>query len=96
MIPENPSPKRYWYGPHEGYESRSQRRLQDDLGVDEAAAEAILHLRSQVIELQSHIRQLEAELTAQDASQQYASGSLPGSLLRGHLDRTGISGMITA
>ena len=70
MIPENPSPKRYWYGPYEGYESRSQRRLQEDMGVDEAAAEAILHLRSQVIELQSHIRQLEAEVAAQRAGQQ--------------------------
>jgi hypothetical protein len=71
MIPENPSPKRYWYGPFEGYESRRQRRLQDDLGVDEAAAEAILRLRSQVIELQAHIRQLEAELTFQYASQRF-------------------------
>ena len=70
MIPENPSPKRYWYGPYEGYESRSRRRLQEDLGVDKAAAEAILHLRSQVIELQSHVRQLEAELTAQNTNQQ--------------------------
>ena len=65
MIPENPPPKKYWYGSYEGYESRSQHRLQKDLGVDEAAAEAILQLRRQVIELQSHIRQLEAELTAQ-------------------------------
>ena len=71
MIPENPPPKKYWYGPYEGYESRSQRRLQNDLGVDEAAAEAILHLRRQVIELQSQIRQLEAELTAQVDSQQF-------------------------
>ena len=69
MIPENTSEKSYWYGPYEGYESRSQRRIQDDLGVDEAAAETILHLRRQVIELQSHIRQLEAELTAQVGSQ---------------------------
>ncbi|MEJ2265544.1 MAG: hypothetical protein P8X95_19045 [Anaerolineales bacterium] len=69
MIPENPSPKRYWYDPSEGYESRGVRRLQDDLGVDETAAEAILRLRSQVIELQSYIRRLEAELTAQYASQ---------------------------
>jgi hypothetical protein len=69
MNPENPSPKRYWYGPHEGYESRCQRRLQDDLGVDEIAAEAILHLRGQVIELQAQIRQLEAELSDQVASQ---------------------------
>ena len=69
MIPENPSPIRYWYGPYEGFESRSQRRLQNDLGVDEAAAETILHLRSQVIELQSHIRRLEAELTSQVAGQ---------------------------
>ena len=70
MASENTSPKRYRYGPSEGYESRSQRRLKADLGVDEAAAEAILHLRGQVIELQSHIRQLEAELTAQNSSQQ--------------------------
>jgi hypothetical protein len=70
MIPKNPSPKRYWYGFYEGNESRSQRRLQKDLGFDEGAAEAILHLRSQVIELQSHLRQLETELTAQAASQQ--------------------------
>ncbi len=69
MIPENLPPKKYWFGPYEGYESRSQQRLKNDLGVDEAAAETILHLRSQVIELQSHIRQLEAELTAQVASQ---------------------------
>jgi hypothetical protein len=69
MNPENTTPKRYRYGPYEGYETRSQRRLQDDLGVDETAAETILRLRSQVIELQSHIRRLEAELTAQYASQ---------------------------
>ena len=69
MIPENSSQKRYWYGPYEGYPSRSQRRLQDDLGVDEAAAEVILNLRSQVIELQSQIRRLEAELAVQNASQ---------------------------
>jgi hypothetical protein len=70
MNPENPPQKRYWYGPYEGYELRCQRRLREDLGVDEAAAETILHLRSQVLELQSRIRLLEAELTAQTASQQ--------------------------
>jgi hypothetical protein len=70
MIPENSSPKKYWYGTYEGYELRSQRRLQKDLGVDQTTAEAILHLRRQVVELQSHIRQLEAELTAQYDSQQ--------------------------
>jgi len=70
MIPENPSTKKYWYGSYEGYELRCQLRLKKDLGVDEAAAEAILHLRHQVVELQSHIRQLEAELTAHYDSQQ--------------------------
>jgi len=70
MNPEKPSPERYWYVPYEGYESRCQRRLQKDLGVDEAAAETILHLRNQVLELQARIRLLEAELTAQTASQQ--------------------------
>jgi hypothetical protein len=70
MIPEHTPGKSYWYGQYEGYESRCHRRLLDDLGVDEAAAETILRLRSQVIELQSHIRQLEAELAARDAGQQ--------------------------
>lgn len=70
MIPKNRSPKSYRYGSSEGYESRSQRRLQADLGVDQAAAEAILRLRRQVIELQALIHQLEAELTAHNASQQ--------------------------
>jgi hypothetical protein len=45
------------------------RRLQRDLGVDQAAAEAILHLRSQVIELQTQLRRLSAELDTQHASQ---------------------------
>ncbi len=70
MVPENSSPKKYWYATYEGYEARCQRRLQKDLGVDESAAEMILRLRSQVIELQSHIRQLETELTAHYDSQQ--------------------------
>ena len=69
MIPENSSPKRYRYDPYEDYESRSKRRLQDDLGVDETAAETILRLRSQVIELQSQIRHLKTELTTQYANQ---------------------------
>ena len=70
MIPENPPSKKYWYGTYEGYELRCQLRLKKDLGVDEVAAEAILHLRRQVVELQTHIRQLEAELTAHYDSQQ--------------------------
>jgi hypothetical protein len=60
MSPANPPLKRYSYAPYEGYESRSQRRLHDDLGADKAAAEAILHLRRQVIELQSQLRQMQA------------------------------------
>ena len=70
MIPENPSPNRYRYGPSEGFESRSQRRLQEDLGVDEVGAEAIVQLRNQIIEMQSRIRRLEAELAVQQASEQ--------------------------
>ena len=70
MIPENPPPKKYWYGSYEGYESRSQRRLKNDLGIDEAAAEMILHLRRQVVELQSRLHQMEAELIERQTSQQ--------------------------
>lgn len=70
MKSENTFQKQFRYGPYEGYELRCQRRLQKDLGIDEAAAEAILRLRSQIIELQAHIRLLESKLTARDASQQ--------------------------
>jgi len=70
MDPVTPPLKRYSYGPAEGYESRSQRRLHDDLGVDKAAAEAILHLRRQVLELQSQLRQVEAELNTLRACQE--------------------------
>jgi hypothetical protein len=44
---------------------RCRRRIQTDLGLDQAAAETILHLRRQVIGLQARIRQMEAELDAQ-------------------------------
>lgn len=70
MKSDNSSRKSYLYGPYEGYELRCQRRLKTDLGVNASAADAILHLRNQVLELQSRLRQLEAELTAQSASQQ--------------------------
>jgi hypothetical protein len=70
MITENLSPKRVRYGHYEGYETRIQRRLHQDLGIDAAAVEAILHLRSQVIALQSHIHQLETELAAHESNQQ--------------------------
>jgi hypothetical protein len=70
MIPENPSSTRYRYGLYEGFETRSQHRLRDDLGLDESAAEAILRLRNQVIELQSQVRQMETELRLQAAGQQ--------------------------
>ena len=73
-MSENPTQKSYWYGPYEGYEARCLRRLQDALGVDETAAEAILRLRSQIIELQTHVHQLEAELAIQQASQNMRLG----------------------
>ena len=73
-MSDNSTRTTYWYGPYEGYEARCQRRLQDALGVDETAAEAILRLRSQVLELQSHIRRLEAELAIQYASQDMRLG----------------------
>ena len=69
MTHGNSSVKKVWYGLSEGFEARSQRRLQNDLGVDEAATEAILHLRSQVMELQSRVRQLEGELDSENANQ---------------------------
>ena len=69
MVSENTTPKLICYGPYEGYQSRSQRRMQDDLGINPADVETILRLRSQVVEQQVQIRRLEAELSAQYASQ---------------------------
>ena len=74
MMPEDSTTTTYWYGPYEGYEARCQRRLRDALGVDETTAEAIVRLRSQVLELQSHIRHLEAELAIHSASQDMRLG----------------------
>jgi len=64
MNPEDSSPNRFWYGQFEGYESRCQKRLKKDLGVEQDAAEMILNLRRQVVGLQSHIYELETELSA--------------------------------
>jgi hypothetical protein len=63
MIPENSTERKYWYRRYEGYEVRIQRRLKKGLGVDESVADTILRLCNQVIELQSHLHQLESELT---------------------------------
>lgn len=60
----------YRYGTYEGYELRSQNRLKNDLGLNTAAAELILRLRTQVLELQAQLRQLEAEQSAQATSQE--------------------------
>jgi len=67
MIPDDSTPKRVWYVTQTGYELRCQRRLHNDLGINAAAAETILHLRKQVIEHQARIRQLESELETQAA-----------------------------
>lgn len=70
MISESLPLKKYWYGSYEGYETRCKLRLQKDLGINKAAAEMVFHLRRQIVELQSHIRQLESELTTQYDSKQ--------------------------
>jgi hypothetical protein len=69
MSPENPPRVHYWYGQYEGYELRCQRRLQNDLGVDQETAGTILHLRNQVLALQARIRELETELATHQSSQ---------------------------
>jgi hypothetical protein len=70
MAPEQNLPNRYWYHPSDDEEARRQHRLETALGVNQAVAEAILRLRSQIIELQSQNRRLEVELNAQNAGRQ--------------------------
>ena len=69
MTADHPAFTRYWYIPHQGYEARSRRRLQINLGIDPEVAESILRMRSQVLELQARLRRLEVELAVQIASQ---------------------------
>jgi len=69
MNPQDSSPNKFWYGQFEGYELRCQQRLKEDLGIDEDSAEVILHLRNQVIALQSRLRELEAEVTTHKTNQ---------------------------
>lgn len=68
MNPQDSSPNRFWYGQFEGYESRCQKRLKENLGIEQDAAELILNLRRQVVALQSHIYELETELVDLKAS----------------------------
>lgn len=44
---------------------RCLRRLEADLGIEREAAEVILSLRAQVLELQARLRELENELSMQ-------------------------------
>ena len=46
-------------------ERASRQRLREVLGVNAAGVEVILHLRHQVIALQTRVHQLEAQLEAQ-------------------------------
>ncbi|MEI7848939.1 MAG: hypothetical protein WCK35_24280 [Chloroflexota bacterium] len=70
MISENKNPKRYFYSHYAVFDSRSQRRLRFGLGFNLAAAESILHLRCQVVELNKRLHQMEIELADQMDSQQ--------------------------
>ena len=69
MSADNLAPTRYWYIPRQGFEARIRHRLQTDLGLEDAAADAILCLRTQVLELQAQLHVLEVELAAQTAGQ---------------------------
>jgi hypothetical protein len=51
----------------EAFEQRCRRRLREDLGVNPAGAEVILHMRRQLLALQARVHQLEAELNSRQA-----------------------------
>ena len=50
-------------------ERHYRRRLKETLGINPAGIEVILRLRSQVVELQAQVHQLEAELAIRRARQ---------------------------
>lgn len=51
-------------------ERASRQRLREVLGINAAGVEVILHLRHQVIALQTRVHQLEAQLAVREAGQQ--------------------------
>ena len=69
MIFSQTPEKRYWFGPYEGYQHRSMRRIQKSLGIDATTVETIIRLRNQIVDLQQDLRQREAELSAQTTIQ---------------------------
>jgi hypothetical protein len=50
-------------------EHRYRRRLKETLGINPAGIEVILRLRSQVVELQAQVHQLETELVTRRTEQ---------------------------
>jgi hypothetical protein len=71
MNPDGPSERpvsRSGWNPSES-ERLYRRRLREVLGTNTAGVEVILHLRNQVIALQTRVRQLEAELAVREAGQ---------------------------
>lgn len=54
----------------DSYEFRCSRRLEEELGINRAGTEVILHMRNQIQYLQERVRQLEIELAARHAGRQ--------------------------
>ena len=66
--PRNPSRMtRYLPSEQAEYLERCRRRLREELGVNPGAVEVILHLRRQILDLQSRLQALEAELETRNA-----------------------------
>jgi hypothetical protein len=68
MAEEPKREKSRYITAQEEYEQRCRRRITEELGVNPADVEIILHLRRQVVSLQNQIRELQAEL-------EYSQGS---------------------
>jgi hypothetical protein len=67
MSQNPPQERRYILRQAEAFEQRCRRRLREDLGVNPAGVDVILQMRSQMLELQARVRQLEAELSMRKA-----------------------------
>jgi hypothetical protein len=67
-VPPEPQVSRVAWNPCES-ERLYRRRLREVLGINAAGVEVMLHLRNQVIALQTRVRQLEAELAEREAGQ---------------------------
>lgn len=74
MGPKSPWDDIFFYSEGEDFDEACRRRLRDELGVNPAGIDVILNMRSQILEMQVRMRQMEAELAAHRSKMEHRMG----------------------